>query len=124
MSVFACASFLCVSALSVQRMYRGRLRSGRGVFVKKVPARVWREQWRQQQRFQGQFVSDGENYVGEAAMAAFLTRQTQHKLTATQRPANVVASIVPVTVTICRNHGNTKNTNISAGNYESRQCEG
>ena len=57
----------------VQRMYRGRLKSGRGVFVKQVPASVWRYQWKQQQRFQGQFMCDGENYVGEAAAAAFLT---------------------------------------------------
>ncbi|OEH76173.1 FIK kinase [Cyclospora cayetanensis] len=56
-----------------QRMYRGRLKSGRGVFVKQVPASVWRQQWRQQQRFQGQFLCDGENYVGEAAASAFLT---------------------------------------------------
>ena len=54
-------------------MYRGRLKSGRGVFVKQVPASVWRYQWKQQQRFQGQFICDGESYVGEAAAAAFLT---------------------------------------------------
>ena len=60
--------------VNVQRMYRGRLKSGRGVFIKHVPATIWRHQWRQQQRFQGQFLCDGENYVGEAAAAAFLTR--------------------------------------------------
>ncbi|XP_026191291.1 uncharacterized protein LOC34619540 [Cyclospora cayetanensis] len=58
---------------TIGRMYRGRLKSGRGVFVKQVPASVWRQQWRQQQRFQGQFLCDGENYVGEAAASAFLT---------------------------------------------------
>ncbi|KAL8438854.1 hypothetical protein Efla_000772 [Eimeria flavescens] len=62
----------------MQRMYRGRLKSGRGVFVKQVPAGVWRQQWRQQQRFQGQFLCDGENYVGEAAAAAFLTQYHPH----------------------------------------------
>ncbi|KEP60225.1 UNVERIFIED_CONTAM: FIKK kinase, putative [Hammondia hammondi] len=56
-----------------QRMWKGRLPSGRAVFVKKVPSSVWEQQWRLTQRYKGLFLTDGENFVGEAAISAFLT---------------------------------------------------
>ncbi|KFH08887.1 putative FIKK kinase [Toxoplasma gondii VAND] len=56
-----------------QRMWKGRLPSGRAVFVKKVPSSVWEQQWRLTQRYKGFFLTDGENFVGEAAISAFLT---------------------------------------------------
>nr|CEL68374.1 TPA: FIK kinase (incomplete catalytic triad),putative [Neospora caninum Liverpool] len=56
-----------------QRMWKGRLPSGRAVFIKKIPAAVWEQQWRLTQRYKGFFLTDGENFVGEAAFSAFLT---------------------------------------------------
>ncbi|PFH32148.1 hypothetical protein BESB_020890 [Besnoitia besnoiti] len=58
--------------------YYGRLNhcdpvSGRAVFIKKIPAAVWEQQWRLAQRYKGFFLTDGENFVGEAALSAFLT---------------------------------------------------
>ncbi|CBZ51067.1 putative FIK kinase (incomplete catalytic triad), partial [Neospora caninum Liverpool] len=55
------------------RMWKGRLPSGRAVFIKKIPAAVWEQQWRLTQRYKGFFLTDGENFVGEAAFSAFLT---------------------------------------------------
>ncbi|KAH0477906.1 MAG: uncharacterized protein KVP18_002421 [Porospora cf. gigantea A] len=44
-----------------------------GVFLKRVPYRIWYNQWRSMIDWQGDYVTDGENYVMEAAVMAFLT---------------------------------------------------
>ncbi|PHJ23645.1 fikk kinase [Cystoisospora suis] len=62
-----------ITATRCQRMWKGRLPSGRAVFIKRIPASVWEYQWRATQRFKGYFMTDGENFVGEAAASSFLT---------------------------------------------------
>eukprot|EP00920_Eleutheroschizon_duboscqi_P036613 GHVT01088119.1.p1 GENE.GHVT01088119.1~~GHVT01088119.1.p1 ORF type:complete len:2103 (+),score=419.30 GHVT01088119.1:2965-9273(+) len=44
-----------------------------GVFVKVIPAAVWRQQLQQQEEAGGFFVTDGEHFVAETATLAFLT---------------------------------------------------
>lgn len=44
----------------------------RRVFAKAVPIKVWRRQWENQNKWAGEFVTDGENFVMEAAALAFL----------------------------------------------------
>lgn len=45
------------------------------VFVKLIPINVWSSQWEQQNKWRGEFVTDGENFVMEAAALAFLQRE-------------------------------------------------
>lgn len=45
------------------------------VFVKSIPVTVWRKQWENQNKWAGEYVTDGENFVMEAAALAFLQRE-------------------------------------------------
>eukprot|EP00918_Siedleckia_nematoides_P026883 GHVU01057992.1.p2 GENE.GHVU01057992.1~~GHVU01057992.1.p2 ORF type:complete len:407 (-),score=39.09 GHVU01057992.1:1056-2276(-) len=42
------------------------------VFIKRIPVNVWRKQWEGQCQWRGEYVTDGENFVMEAATLAFL----------------------------------------------------
>eukprot|EP00923_Selenidium_pygospionis_P033574 GHVN01058911.1.p1 GENE.GHVN01058911.1~~GHVN01058911.1.p1 ORF type:complete len:1656 (+),score=434.51 GHVN01058911.1:593-5560(+) len=42
------------------------------VFIKRVPLAVWDRQWKLQNGWDGEYVTDGENFVMEAAALAFL----------------------------------------------------
>lgn len=63
----------------VQEMYKATIPaadspSGKKlrVFLKSVPVSVWRKQWECQNKWNGDYVTDGENFVMEAAALAFL----------------------------------------------------
>lgn len=42
------------------------------LFIKRIPIGVWKQQWEAQNRWNGEFVTDGENFVMEAAALAYL----------------------------------------------------
>lgn len=44
-----------------------------GLFIKKVPAAVWHQQWAEEEAWKGSYTTDGENFVGEAAAHSFLS---------------------------------------------------
>eukprot|EP00922_Rhytidocystis_sp_ex-Travisia-forbesii_P048177 GHVS01071777.1.p1 GENE.GHVS01071777.1~~GHVS01071777.1.p1 ORF type:complete len:862 (-),score=154.19 GHVS01071777.1:489-2807(-) len=70
------------SSCRVQEMYKADIiasirgqqeeeRLGR-VFIKTIPLNVWNKQWEAQGRWGGEFVTDGENFVMEAAVLSYL----------------------------------------------------
>eukprot|EP00915_Cephaloidophora_sp_WS-2016_P011686 GHVH01017088.1.p1 GENE.GHVH01017088.1~~GHVH01017088.1.p1 ORF type:complete len:698 (+),score=48.95 GHVH01017088.1:149-2095(+) len=73
---------LGVSATScrVQEMFRGKLSSRpdrnsgpKSVFIKAIPIKIWAAQWDLMEKWKGEFVTDGENFVMEAACQVLLT---------------------------------------------------
>eukprot|EP00923_Selenidium_pygospionis_P055794 GHVN01097139.1.p1 GENE.GHVN01097139.1~~GHVN01097139.1.p1 ORF type:complete len:733 (+),score=104.77 GHVN01097139.1:705-2903(+) len=62
----------------VQEMFKvdvpatGRNRRPTRLFVKRIPIATWNQQWEAQETWNGEFVTDGENFVMEAAALAFL----------------------------------------------------
>ncbi|EZG43278.1 putative serine/threonine protein kinase [Gregarina niphandrodes] len=53
-------------------MYSVSLPDGTKLFVKIVPIKMWNYQWTQEDQWEGEFTTDGENFVMEAAALAFL----------------------------------------------------
>ncbi|ETB62281.1 hypothetical protein YYC_00888 [Plasmodium yoelii 17X] len=79
--------FICIPTLGfskssnrVQQMYKAIIPSKDGnskndvkLFIKKIPIYIWVKQFNLMSEFDGEYVTDGENFVMEAASLAFLS---------------------------------------------------
>ncbi|OII78295.1 hypothetical protein cand_033530 [Cryptosporidium andersoni] len=69
----------------VQEMFRGTIKSEfknsrdevQHVFIKRVPINIWMKQWEMHEIWDGDYVTDGEDFVMEAAALAFLQKYSQ-----------------------------------------------
>eukprot|EP00917_Polyrhabdina_sp_WS-2016_P014251 GHVP01031236.1.p1 GENE.GHVP01031236.1~~GHVP01031236.1.p1 ORF type:complete len:1097 (+),score=151.32 GHVP01031236.1:1047-4337(+) len=62
----------------VQEMYKATIHANKNfpqkkVFIKCIPISTWKKQWQMQNFWHGEYVTDGENFVMEAAVLAFLS---------------------------------------------------